>query len=112
MKVRACGLLIILSVAVRTGEKAALEIELCGAMISPVLTIADRALRFPVTLKGGERLLCRNGRKWAVLDANRVKVVEGMLNEKVPMLISDPNRVSFSCGAPNRAQVKLVKKYD
>ncbi|MDD4016945.1 MAG: hypothetical protein PHV28_03270, partial [Kiritimatiellae bacterium] len=98
-------------VAVRPGEKAALEIELCGAMTSPVLTVGDRALRFPVTLKDGQRLLCRDRRNWVVLDAKRAKVAEGRLDEKVPMLVSGRNRVTFSCTAPDRAQVKLVKDY-
>lgn len=98
-------------VAVRPGEKAALEIELCGVMTSPVLTVGDRPLRFPVTLKDGQRLLCRDRRNWIVLDAKRATIAEGRLDEKVPMLVSGPNRVAFSCSDLDRAQVKLVKDY-
>lgn len=99
-------------VAVRPGEKAAVEIELCGAMTLPVLTLADCSLHFPVTLKDGDRLFCRDGRNWIVLDANRVTVAEGQLKEKVPILVSGANHVSFSCDAANRAQVKLIKTYE
>jgi len=99
-------------VAVRPGGKAALEIELCGAMAEPVLTVGGRALRFLVTLKDGQRLLCRDRRTWTVLDAKRATVAEGKLDEKVPMLVSGPNRVSFVCTSPDRAQVKLVKVYE
>jgi len=99
-------------VAVRPDAKAKLEIELCGAMTSPALTISGHTLRFPVTLKDGQRLLCRDGRHWSVLDLHRATVAEGQLNEKVPTLVSGSNRVSFDCVHPDRAQVKLVKVYE
>lgn len=98
-------------VAVRPGEKASLEIELCGGMESPVLTIANRALRFPVTLKSGQRLLCRDQRHWIVLDPSHKKIAEGELGEEVPVLKGGMNKVEFTCTQPDRAQVKLVKVY-
>jgi hypothetical protein len=100
------------SVAVRPGEKAALEIELCGVMTAPCLAIGDRTVRFPVTLKAGECLLCRDRRTWTVLDAKRVTVSEGKLDAKVPLLSPGPNRIAFTCTAPDRALVKLVKVYE
>lgn len=99
-------------VAVRPGEKAKLEIELCGAMGSPVLTVGGRALRFPVTLKTGERLLCRDGRRWTVIDAKRAAIAEGTLDTKVPVLQPGTTAIAFSCAAPDRAQVKVVKVYE
>jgi hypothetical protein len=99
-------------IAVRPNAKARLEIELCGAMASPALTVGERTLRFPVTLKSGQRLLCRDGRHWAVLDSKRVTLSEGKLDDKVPSLASGLTRVSFTCTAPDRAQVKLVKAYE
>ncbi len=99
-------------VAVRPGERAALEIELCGAMADPVVTVADQEVRFPVTLREGERLLCLDGRHWRVLDAARMVRAEGDLQARVPLLAGGPHRVSFACGAPERAQVKLVKVYE
>ena len=98
-------------VAVRPGEKADLEIELCGAMASPELTVGGRTSRFPVTLKVGQRLLCRDRRNWTVLDAKRTKLAEGRLDEKVPTLAPGSNRITLTCVNPDRAQVKLVKVY-
>lgn len=99
-------------VAVRPGEKAAIEIELCGGMTSPILTIGGHVLRFPVTLKDGERLFCRDRRNWSVLNVKREKVAEGKLKDKIPLLVAGTNRLSFSCADPNQAQVKIVKQYD
>jgi hypothetical protein len=99
-------------VAVRPGAKAKLEIELGGAMTAPALTVTGRTLRFPVTLKDGQRLFCRDGRHWAVLDLQRATVAEGKLDANVPTLGPGPNRVSFACANPDRAQVKLVKVYE
>ena len=99
------------NVPVRAGEQADLEIELCGSMASPALTVNGQTLPFPVTLKVGQRLLCRDRRNWAVLDAKRVKLAEGRLDAKVPTLASGSNRVAFACVSPDRAQVKLVKVY-
>lgn len=99
-------------VAVRPGEKATLEIELCGSMTSPALTINGHMLRFPVTLKSGQRLLCRDRRTWTVLDAKRIKIAEGALDKKVPLLSAGFTPVSFTCTNPDCAQVKLVKVYE
>ena len=63
------------------------------------------------TLKDGQRLFCRDRRNWTVLDAKRAKVAEGRLEEKVPVLVSGVNRLSFTSAASDRAQVKLVKVY-
>jgi len=99
-------------IAVRPNSKARLEIELCGAMASPALTVGDRTLRFPVTLKADQRLLCRDGQRWAVLDSKRATVAEGTLDAKVPVLPSGRTRVAFACTTLDRAQVKLVKVYE
>ena len=99
-------------IAVRPDSKAKLEIELCGAMASPVLTVGGRTLRFPVTLKPDQRLLCRDGRHWTVHGSNRATITEGTLDTKAPVLSSGLTRVAFTCTAPARAQVKLVKVYE
>ena len=99
-------------ISVRPNAKARLEIELCGAMGSPVLSIGNRALRFSVTLKPGERLLCRDGRHWTVLDSKRATIAEGTLDAKVPALQSGATPISLTCLSPDRAQIKLVKVYE
>ena len=99
-------------IAVRPGEKARLELELCGAMASPTLTVNNRTLRFPVTLTAGGRLLCRDGRNWRALDAQRNRIAEGRLDARAPLLNSGPNRIAFTCAAPDRAFVKLAKVYE
>jgi len=99
-------------VAVRPGERAALEIELCGAMSEPQLSIGGETVRFPVTLKAGERLICRDRRSWQVLDAKRTVLAEGRLANKVPLLSSGATRVEFIGSGHDRAQIKLVKVYE
>lgn len=99
-------------VMVRPCEKARLEFELCGAMASPVLTVRGRALRFPVTLRIGDRLICRDQRHWVVTDAGRSRIAGGELAEEPPALAAGPNRVTFTCQSPDRAMVKLVKAYE
>jgi hypothetical protein len=99
-------------VAVRPGGKAALEVELCGAMDRPALTVNGSALRFPVALKAGERLICRDRRTWIVLDAKRGTIAEGRLEEKVPLLAAGANTIGFACASHDRALVKLTKVYE
>lgn len=96
---------------VRPGEKARLEIELSGGMDMPVLTVNGRALRLPVTLKRGQRLVCMDPQRWTVVDEKHSRVAEGKLAAALPVLKSGSNRISFSCRTPDRAIVKLVKVY-
>ncbi len=97
--------------AVRPGEQARLEIELSGGMDTPALTVNGDVLRFPVVLKPAQRLICRGDRHWQIMDAGRAQVAEGDLTVAAPILKSGSNRVSFTCVAPERALVKLVKVY-
>jgi hypothetical protein len=80
-------------------------------MTSPVLTVNGQTISFPVTIKSGQRLFCRDRRTWTVLDAKRNKIAEGTLDKRVPLLSAGANPVSFTCANPDRAQVKLVKVY-
>ncbi len=97
---------------VRPGGQARLEIELSGGMDTPTLTVNQQRLSFPVTLKAGQRLMWRGQRHWAILDAQRAQVAEGDLAAAPPLLKGGLNRVAFTCGAPERAMVKLVKVYE
>lgn len=97
---------------VRPGESAKLEIEFSGAMENPALTVNARVVSFPVSLKMGQRLFCRDQRHWIVLDAARATVAKGEFPEALPALAPGPNRVSFTCAAPDRAIVRLAKVYE
>lgn len=97
---------------VRPGEKARLEIEFNGGMDTPVLTVNGSVLRFPVVLKPGQRLVCRDQRHWTVFDEKRTRIAEGELATAPPVLKGGPNRISFTCNTPDRAVVKLVKMYE
>ncbi|HRZ47440.1 MAG TPA: hypothetical protein P5555_19860 [Candidatus Paceibacterota bacterium] len=97
---------------VRPGETARLEIELSGGMDMPVLTVNGHALRFPLQLKPRQRLICRDQRHWTVLDTNRVPVAKGDLITSPPLLKSGLNQLSFTCGTPDHATVRLVKVYE
>ncbi len=99
------------SVAVRPGEKARLELELCGDMDAPLLTIGQHEVRFHVTLKTNERLVCRDGKNWQVYGADRSKLSAGSLDTELPLLRGGATEVSFTCKAPDKAQVKLTKVY-
>ena len=81
-------------------------------MDTPVLTVNGSVLRFPVVLKPGQRLVCRDQQHWTVFDEKRSKVAEGGLATAPPVLKGGPNRISFTCNTPDRAVVKLVKVYE
>ena len=81
-------------------------------MDTPALTVNGDVLRFPVVLKPAQRLICRSDRHWHIIDAQRTQVAEGDLTVAPPILKSGSNRVSFTCVAPERALVKLVKVYE
>jgi hypothetical protein len=70
------------------------------------------ALRFPVTLKTGQRLVCRDQHRWGVVDGKRSKTAEGELAAAPPVLQGGSNRISFTCKTPDRAVVRLVKVYE
>lgn len=96
---------------VRPGEQARLEIELRGGMERPVLTVNGTAVAFPVSLRPGQRLACRDQRRWLVTDEKRNETGCGRLAVPVPVLRAGANRVTFACGNPERAEVRLVKAY-
>jgi hypothetical protein len=99
-------------VFVRPGEKARLEIDITGALESPALTIGGHESRFPVALKAGQHLVSQGNRHWVVIDAARAVVAEGDLPDAPPLLKGGANHVAFTCAAPDRAVVKLVKVYE
>ena len=82
---------------------------------TPTLTIGDRAVRFPVRLAAGQRLVCRDQATWQVLNADGGEAAAGRLADPFPPLIPGANPVKLDSptpAAPNlRLVVKLVKVY-
>ncbi|NLT70530.1 MAG: hypothetical protein GXX91_07520 [Verrucomicrobiaceae bacterium] len=97
--------------AVRPGETARLEIEIVGEASHPTLEISGKSLTFPVDLQADQRLLCRDGRTWRVLDGDRTLVAEGELTASPPALAPGAHRVVFTSRSHQRPVVKLVKVY-
>ncbi len=107
------------SVPVRPGEKAYLELRIIGAIANPSLAVKDgtkRVWTFPVTLGAKDRLFCRDGVRWYVLrekgfDSSHF-VASGELAEPLPML---ENLTSFEVGSSDpasaAAEVDIIKRY-
>lgn len=98
-------------VCVRPDARAKLEVEITGELANPILTIGDTQYAFPVTLKRGERLLCRDQKSWTVVTAARTVIASGMLTKPLPRLASGTTSIGLTCENPQAAQVKLVKVY-
>ena len=95
---------------VRPGEKARLEIELAGAMDTPVLTVNGHELRFPIALKPGQRLICRDQATWRVLSADGAEVAAGQVAGTFPTLLPGANRVTLASQAKPAAAFRVVVK--
>ncbi|MFA7175114.1 MAG: hypothetical protein WC340_17205 [Kiritimatiellia bacterium] len=96
----------------RPTERAALEIEIIGPVENPVLAVGEAKAVFPVSLKQGDRLFCRDGRSWRVIDAARNELAKGVLTTPLPAL-SGVVEVALSSAVPAdaAASLKLVKRY-
>lgn len=106
-----------LTVPVRLGESARLQVTITGPVKRPTIERkrffgADR-WTFPVDLPAGERLVCRDGRTWYRQPVNSDKVLsEGELEEPLPE-VDESVRFTFTSAAPNEAdaRIDLVKRY-
>ena len=96
----------------RPSERATLEIEIIGPVEHPVLTLGAARTVFPVSLREGDRLFCRDGRNWRVTDADRKECAKGTLASPVPP-VSGVVAVALSSDASASASacLKLVKLY-
>jgi len=100
-------------VRVRPGEKARLEAVVFGPVRKPAFVRKGVRSEFPVALKTGDRLFCRDGVNWKVIDAKRREIASGTLANPLPVLFGGSNAVSFDCADREDADVRveLVKRY-
>lgn len=81
----------------------------------PVLTIGDESVRFPVRLRRGRRLVCRDQSTWRVLDAEGTEVASGEVAGAFPALSPGANRIGLDFeekpAAGFRVLVNAVKVY-
>jgi len=82
---------------------------------TPILTIGDASVRFPVRLLAGQRLICRDHTGWRVFAANGDEVASGNVSGSFPTLAPGANRITLafereSC-SDFRVLVKTAKVY-
>ena len=100
-------------IRVRPGEKAKLDVVVFGPVKNPAFTWNGGRAEFPVELKVGDRLFCRDGENWQVLDKDRNEVSKGALKTTLPILGGGPNDIDFDCDDRDDAEVRIdiVKRY-
>jgi hypothetical protein len=63
---------------------------------TPIFTIGDASVRFPVRLHAGQRLICRDHNNWRLLDADGDEVSSGELSGSFPNLVPGANQVTLA----------------
>ena len=92
---------------VAAGEKRQVRLEMLGAVDRPVLAVGGQTTAFPVTMKTGDRLLCRDGRNWLLRDSRRKTLATGTLDRPLPVISASAN-VSVICANPAVADVRVL----
>ncbi len=97
----------------RPSESATLEVEIIGPVERPALTLDAAKTVFPVSLREGDRLFCRDGRNWRVIDADRNERAKGVLAVPLPP-VCGVVKTALSSDAPATAaaSLKIVKLYE
>ena len=82
---------------------------------TPILTIGDASVRFPVRLNAGQRLTCRDHTDWRVLGANGDEVASGNVSGSFPTLVPGANRITLAFKKERstdfRVLIKTAKVY-
>jgi hypothetical protein len=94
-------------VAVASGERRQLRLEILGAINCPAVSAGGVSVVFPVAMRKGDRLLCRDGRKWLVRDGKRRTLATGVLERPLPVLDAGSD-VVISCADPSAADVRVL----
>ena len=96
-------------------EKEGKTADEAARLDTPIFTIGDASVRFPVRLLAGQRLTCRDHTGWRVLGANGDEVASGKVSGSFPTLAPGANRITLAfekdpC-SDFRVLVKTVKVY-
>ncbi len=79
-------------------------------LTTPVLTIGEASVGFPVKLLAGQRLLCRAQSHWRVLSADGEEVASGELSESLPTLVPGANRIAIGFEKVSSSDFRVVVK--
>ena len=105
----------LLSVKVRPGESARIELCIMGPIDSPVLanTETGESYAFDVRLEEGDRLFCRNGVDWKVIDGARTQKTSGSLDKAFPVFAGGNHLLKISSASEQQADARLsvLKRY-
>lgn len=108
-----------MTVRSRPGEAAQLTLTIQGPIANPCLTystlfgLSSTSVVFPVVLTEGERLVCRDGRRWQKLprDSNAL-LAEGRLDDPLPIVEGAKTfRLSSADDSTANARFEIVKRY-
>ena len=77
---------------------------------TPILTIGEASVRFPVRLLAGQRLLCRDQTGWRVLGTNGDEVASGNVSGSFPTLARGVNRITLAFEKGPRSDFRLLVK--
>ena len=107
------GLDLLPRIAVRPGERACLELTVHGPVSRPGFDFGmGRRTVFPVEIGADERLVCRDGRTWRVLDRARNVKAAGELSAGIPVLDAGTDWTAVSSAPESaNARIELVKRY-
>lgn len=75
---------------------------------TPVLTVAGQDYAFPVRLAAGQRLRCRDGRHWQLLDTRGQEMASGDLPTPLPTLPPGPSTLRLAVKDTGDRDFKLL----
>ena len=93
--------------AVAAGERRQVRLEILGEVDRPRITVGDATVEFPVAMRKGDRLLCRDGKEWLLRDAKRKTLATGTLERPLPVIASGAD-VGLSCANPAAAEARVL----
>jgi hypothetical protein len=109
-----------LEIEIKVEQLGGLEVESgtnaeAAHLDTPIFTIGDVSTRFPVRLRAGESLVCRDQKHWQRLNANGSEISSGMLPGSFPTLVPGANRIKLAFAKKRcsrfRVLVKTTKVY-